>query len=191
MTRRWRSLLMLWLALCLPLQGFAAASGLWCAQMGFHAPVWAVAGGGHGAHAAHGMRTAHVANAAGPADHASAPPAAGLGDAAATTALPCHATSPAVSATRIADTISVPSWPGAAEAPSFTTAPHAAEVTPSAPAVTACAHCAGCHATAVLLPTAAPVAADAGNTAPAAWAPTPHHGPWPQGPERPPRTLLA
>jgi hypothetical protein len=190
MTRRWRSLLMLWLALCLPLQGFAAASGLWCAKMGFHAPAWAMAGVGHGAHAAHGMHTAHAADAADPADHASAPPATWLGDAT-TAALPCHATAPALSATLLVDAIDMPSWPGAAEAATFTLAPHAAEITPGTPAVTACAYCAGCHGTAVLLPAAAPAAAEAGNTAPTAWAPTPHHGPWPQGPERPPRTLLA
>lgn len=171
MTRRWHSLLMLWLALCLPLQGFAAASGLWCAKFGFHAPAWAVA--------------AHLPTAAA-AHHAPGQPPADLEP-------PCHAavagtTGPAGQA---AADPGLPAVQGDAAADS--TLPSLAQTGAAADgagALGTCAHCAACHASALLpAPAAAPGPASAGG-APAAWAPTSHAGPCPQGLERPPRLLL-
>jgi hypothetical protein len=177
MTRRWRSLLMLWLALCLPLQGFAAASGLWCAKMGFHAPAWAVAAAEHAAHGAQPAGVAATANglaqAVAPADAPAAPP--------------CHAGEPAPSA-------GTPAPHSGAHAGAVHAVPEgspAADASPDTTLATACAYCAGCHASAVL-PAATPaVAAGAPGTVLAPCAPTPHAGPWPQGLDRPPRTLLA
>lgn len=188
MTRRWRSLLMLWLALCLPLQGFAAASGLWCAKLGFHAPAWAVSAPVHGAHATHPAHH-HAVDAGGAETSFSAIP---------------ETPSPSGVLPSQAETAGTPAQPVEASAEGSNAAPgdaagtvagagfgkHDADAPPGAPATTACVYCAACHGSALLPPAGTPAAAVTGRTTLPAWTPTPHHGPWPQGLERPPRTLL-
>lgn len=67
----WRLLITLCLALALPLQGLAAASGLWCPQRGFHGTDVSVAAE-TSAHAGHTRHAGHAAHTALPAPSAKA-----------------------------------------------------------------------------------------------------------------------
>lgn len=179
MTRRWRSLLMLWLALCLPLQGFAAASGLWCAQRGFHAPAWAATASALLHTAAHPMPGQPPAPLEPPCHAASE----GLTGPAAS-----KAASPSVSLAASPEPPAVQADETAASTPhSFA---QSSGVADGAAAPGTCAQCAACHASALLPAIAAAPGAAAVAAVPAPWAATPHPDPWPQGLERPPRPLL-
>jgi hypothetical protein len=180
--QRWRRALALAVALALPLQGFAAVSGLWCAQRGFHAPAWIEAAPGHGhpaADADHGpaptpapMEAPAAERAAAFAMAPAAAPAATSGSPAVASSEPCHAATGGVATASLAAAVD------------------GMDSEASAPSAASCAQCAGCHGCA-LLP-AVPVSASprAADHAPPGWAPTPHAGPWLQSLERPPRPLL-
>lgn len=179
MLHRWRSSLLLWLVLCLPVQGFAAVSGLWCAKMGFHAPTW-VSPAGESA-LVHGAAHAslHGADHAGGHDVAPRAHTADFGAAAADAH--CHVAATGGSTGSI--------MPTAAGGGTGIAADAASEAAAADPSGASCAQCAGCHASAMLPSAAAPCVAAAHSGDPVRWAPAHHTGPWPQTLERPPRAL--
>jgi len=188
MTRRWRTLLMLWLALCLPLQGLAAAGGLWCAKLGFHAPAWLTAPAGH---AAHGMQDAHAAGTP-DAPHMPAGSAALLPEAQA--AHDCHRTEPPARgpvSTTATDAEGVSLGPVEDPAAGSPQAPAADEAGAAMSSLPVCAHCAGCHAGAALPSAGLPGVASLAEPAPTGWMTELHPAPWSGGLERPPRTRPA